>query len=392
MKKLFLAVLALGALASCQKEEGAVVEQSNKKAVSITITNGVSNTRVEQAVPEVDAVADGETATIQKQVKDGRACADTNELVILFANRAGNVVEARTFGTADETTEDTNLPGNNYTYTFHSVHESVEQVAIVRCVAKGTTNMDDYKNTNLSTYANAAAEERNNVAISQLDLYASSTITREGNATCTTSEGTFPLYQASLTVKPAVARVEIATIKCANLGERTLATVGTASSAGGYDVLQLNKVSFGENGEYKYTFNENDVLKGVYAGSQNTTPRDLTYYIAGEDMGEDMAIAWNVAPSVPFFSPDAPMTFEMTASAYDYYVLVPEKTLRVVGANNATEFERGHVYRFNLVFNEENIDSTNDHICVDIEVAIMDWVVVMVDPVFGNGGGNTETH
>ena len=96
------------------------------------------------------------SATIVPQ-ENNQAAASTDELVVLFANRAGVVVEAYTFADAEVTTAAdpaTDVKGV-YTYTFHAVHESVEQVAVVRYAA--ITNVEDFENTELSVYAAAAA-------------------------------------------------------------------------------------------------------------------------------------------------------------------------------------------------------------------------------------------
>ena len=380
MKKLFVAVLAIAGLVACNKEEAPVYQDSVKKSIAITIANGVADTK---AVDEEIPVAVGGEATIVPQ-ENNQAAASTDDLVVLFANRAGVVVEAYSFADADETTAA--VPGADpdvkgvYTYTFHAVHESVEQVAVVRYAA--ITNVEEFKNTKLSVYAEAAAVEDRNVDLDDLELYASADL-HDSSTTCTvqTTEHvyeTYKLYTAALTVTPALARVEIVGVNCTDLGKRTLAAVTNATIVGGYDELALTDVVFGAEKVYNYNFLESDVLKGVYAGEGNTTAREAVVY----DL-KDKAIAWNIAPQA---APTAakPMVFTMEASAYDYNVLNTTKTLTIESFDGITNFDRSKIYRLDLEFVEDNLDATNEAICVKVDVTIANWVVVELHPNFKN--------
>ena len=372
MKKLFLTVLALGALASCQNEEGAVVEQSTQKTITITIANGVAETK---AVDEVTPDAVGGNATIADQFNHQTPCATTDQLVILFANRAGYVVEARTFAQANDCV---GLTAGDTQYYFHNVHESVEQVAVVRHKENGT-DVSKYTNeVHLSTFANAAAVENLNAPINDIDLYASSDLTPT-DRTHTYNNVEYKIFTATVDVAPALARVEIIGVDCTNLGERTYANVGEGTLTGGYDKLTLKTIEFGANKEYDYTFADNTVLHGVYEPDN--------YYPARMDRvtyspGDGKAIAWNIAPQTALTSTN-PMVFSMVAEAYDYTVWSDEKTLTITAFNGIDEFERGKIYRLDLKFKEENIDVENDGICVDVTVNIANWVVVNVEPTFG---------
>ena len=73
MKKLFVAVLALGALASCQKENLPSYDSTETKTIQISILNEVY-TRAQG----------GDTAK-----GTATACAANNELVVLFAKADG---------------------------------------------------------------------------------------------------------------------------------------------------------------------------------------------------------------------------------------------------------------------------------------------------------------
>lgn len=389
MKKLFVAVLALAALAACNKEEAPVYQDSVKKSIAITIANGVADTK---AVAEETPEAEGGEATIVDQ-ENNQVAAETSELVVLFANRAGVVVEAYTFADAVvTTTADPNADVKGvYTYTFHAVHESVEQVAVVRYADK--TTPEAFENTELSVYAAAAAVEDRNVDLDELELYASADLEDSGK-TCDVQATehvfeTYKLYTAALTVTPALARVEIVGVNCTDLGERTLDAVTDATIVGGYDELALTDVVFGETGKvdadgkytgiiYNYDFLEADVLKGVYAGERNTTARVPVVYDL-KDTQE--AIAWNIAPQA---APTAanPMIFTMEAKAYDYTVLNTTKTLTIESFEGVTNFDRSKIYRLDLEFVEDNLDATNEAICVKVDVTIANWVVVELEPNF----------
>lgn len=387
MKRMFIAAMAIAALVSCSKDNEDVILQSSKKSVAITISNEVPQTK---AIPEPEQtpVAGGGVATIAAQ-EQGRAVATTEELVVLFANNAGKVVEAYSLEKATEKVEAVQ-PGTKgvWEYIYHNVHESVTQVAVVRHAEPET----GYVGTALSAYAAAAAVEDRNVALNDLELYGSAKLNDSGT-TCKAAgedeeghvkEYEYKLYTASVEVVPTLARVEIVGISCLDLGETTLESVTDPSVTGGFDEMVLNNIQFGGDKKYTYTFAATDILKGVYAGEQSTTPRDLTSYVPGAP-ATDQAIAWNIAPSVPFFSEGNPMTLSLTATAYDYEVINKAKTLTIVGDNNGnTSFERSKIYRMNINFNESNLDATNDEICVDVTVTIANWVVVPVDPTFKN--------
>lgn len=391
MKKLFIAAMALATIVSCSKDDNTTVLESSKKSVAITIKNGVSATRADLPVPEQTPVPVGGDAKILPQETEHTA-AIVDDLTILFANNAGKVVEIRTFDDASEitaanATADPDVQGV-YTYRYHNVHESVTQVAVVR----HDEPTGGFVGTSLTNYAADAAVENRQVAVDELDLYGSAKIIDSGT-TCKVkdvaanghvTEYEYKLYTANVEVIPTLARVEIIGISCTDLGETTLASVSDSSITGGFDEMILKDIYFGASDKkYTYTFLANDILKGVYAGEGNTTKRALTPYVPA---GNKTAIAWNIAPSVPFFSAGNPMVLTLDASAYDYDVISNVKTLRIVGDKNGVDkFERSKIYRMQIDFKESNLDATNDEICVDVKVTIANWVIIEVDPSFGSG-------
>lgn len=378
MKKLLLSLAALAMIAvGCEKNEGPNVIESNKKSVDITIVNGVQATK---AVAEVKPTPVGGAGAIQDK-EDAQAAASTTELTVLFANAAGNVVEAYPFAEAKAVENE----DGKWNYRFHGVHESVTQVAVVR------NNAKDFVGTNLSVYANAAAEEVIIADLSALSLYGSSDIDWDGETTCTVTdtkhntEYTYNLYTAQVNVVPTLARVEITGISCTDLGETTFKASTDPTVTGGFDELALQRIAFGEKEAYYYTFTDNDILKGVYKdeneADRTTTKRDLVPY----NPGENKVIAWNIAPSVAYPSDNVPMTLYVEASAYDYDVNTADKTLTINGLTSltgATEFERSKIYRLAINFKESNLDESNEAICVDVTVKIANWVIVEVKPEF----------
>ena len=298
-------------------------------------------------------------------------------MTVLFANAAGNVVEAHSFANATAVANE----AGKWNYRFHGVHESVTQVAVVR------NNAKEFVGTNLSVYATAAAEETIVADLSELNLYGASDIAWDGQTTCTVTDAahnteyTYNLYTAQVNVVPTLARVEITGISCTDLGETTFKASTDPTVTGGFDELALQKIAFGAEEAYKYTFTANDILKGVYKDkteADRTTKRDLVPY----NPGENKVIAWNIAPSAAYPSDNVPMTLYVKASAYDYDVNTADRTLTINGLTGATQFERSKIYRLAINFKESNLDESNEAICVDVTVKIADWVIVEVNPEF----------
>ena len=416
MKKIFIVAMALAAFVSCSKDDGVKQLQSSKKAVAITIANGSTETRATVTKPVAADKTAGGTATIQDQATAG-ACANVNELVVLFANANGTVEEAYTFPTAAQTVGE----DGKYTYRWHNVSESVTQVAVVRDIVDGVANVDtdDYLGKKIADYkANAEdVDAMENIDITKIDLYVSSTLDHNGDCkitdTHTNTEWTYKLYTADVTIAPAIARVEITGIACDEatcsatdhatahvshvLGGTTLAAAKGQLVSGGYDELALGELTWGDNDEYQFDLTGN-TLKGIYEKGK-TTARTPVWYTPTEVVAEGGtadgtadAIVWNINPSakVPQIGND-PMVIEMVASAYDYTVVNTGKTLSV-GFKGAEEFEAGNIYQIAIPFKESNLDKSNEAICVNVTVKVANWVVVPLTPVFGNGTNNNGTN
>ena len=352
--------------------------ESSKKAVSITIANGISGTRaVVEAMAAVDNTVGG-VGSIEAQAIGG-VCANTDELVLLLANNAGIVEEA--YALKDYT-------ATNNTYTFHNVSESVTQVAVVRNIVEGEANVtaDDYVGKSLETYRDAAADvdAMENINITDIDLYVAAKLDDTGTCTVKSddhnTEWTYHLFTAKVEVAPTIARVEITRVACdggndgIELGRTTLnASMGQLVS-GGFDKLSLGKLSWGENREYTYDFDGFE-LEGVY-----TSATRVDY-----EPGNGNAIVWNINPTAAVPQTDSnPMSLPMTAWAKDYKVVNNAQNLTIGFGDAVTSFEPGKIYRLSINFGEDNLDETNEAICVAVEVTVATWLVVDVDPVFGN--------
>ena len=399
MKKLFVAVLALAALAACNKDSEMQFIESNKKAIEISIANYVENTRVIDAPKDSEVNGDGQDGTIEAQAANKYAAAKSEELVVLFANNANVVEQAFALN---------GLTATDGKYLFHDINESVTQVAVVRKVDTATKADGAWTYTyditpanfigdNLSAYRSAAlVEYADNRGVDGMDLFAVSGLTgsTEGDGTCTVTDQhanktyTYALFTAIVEVKPMLARVEVTRISCTDLGETTFkAANGVIEDgkvvSGGFDELVLGTIKFG--GEKNYTYDLNDfVLKGVYEKGNKETKRKLTYFEAGED-DTKYAVAWNIATKTayPLVASNA-MTLDMVASAYDYTVVNTAKNLTIGFDKAGTKFEPGKIYRVAIDFKESNLDESNEAICVEVKVVIAEWVVVDVEPTFKN--------
>lgn len=396
MKKLFVAVLAIAALAACNKDSEMQFIESNKKAVDISIANYVDDTRVidAPAATEVDNLA--KVGTIETLAEDNFAAAEAGQLVVLFANNANNVEQAFALD---------GLTATEGKYRFHDINESVTQVAIVRdATFAGSTgawtytydiNADNYVGKNLSAYRdNALVEYADNFGVEGMDLFAVSKIETDGTKCTMTDEHNnktyeYTLFTATVEVKPMLARVEITNFQCTDLGETTLAAVTDPTVTGGYDHLTLGTLTFGGNKTYNFN---NYVLKGAYCKADETP---LNYFDQIFDGTENngKAIAWNISVNTPYpavktvdgkeVAGDNALQVKMEAYAHDYKVVNTSKTLSV-GFKGADKFEAGKIYRIAIPFKESNLDASNEAICVEVEVIIANWVVVPVTPVFGN--------
>lgn len=321
MKKLFVAVLAIAGLVACNNEPETIFN-SSMKSVSLTIANSNEVTR---AITDASAGADFE-------------CAAAADLTVLFADRAGKVIETRAL------TAGTNESG---TYTFHKLPETVQQVGVI--ALRG--------NANPATLAAAEAiwkTETLEAEVANIVVYGASGQMKQNN-TCTVDGVNYPLFEGEVRVAPYHTRFEVLSFQCTDLGQNDY----------GYSKITLNKMTYG--GQYEQPL-----------GKELLNPTTVA------TAGEGKAWSWNWAPE----KAAANLVVDLTVEGKNYTVAIPNKTLTINGykdkdGNDITTFECENIYKLNVPFLEANIDATDAYICVNVEVEIAKWVVNTITPTFG---------
>lgn len=322
MKKLFVAVLAIAGLVACNNEPETIFN-SSMKSVSLTIANSNEVTR---AITDASAGADFE-------------CAAAADLTVLFADRAGKVIETRAL-----TPENKAQDG---TYTFHKLPETVQQVGVI--ALRG--------NANPATLAAAEAiwkTETLEAEVANIVVYGASGQMKQNN-TCTVDGVNYPLFEGEVRVAPYHTRFEVLSFQCTDLGQNDY----------GYSKITLNKMTYG--GQYEQPL-----------GKELLNPTTVA------TAGEGKAWSWNWAPE----KAAANLVVDLTVEGKNYTVAIPNKTLTINGykdkdGNDITTFECENIYKLNVPFLEANIDATDAYICVNVEVEIAKWVVNTITPTFG---------
>ena len=339
MKKLFVAVLAIAALAACNKEEAPIFD-SSKKSVSISIENLASETK---------HLTDAHDAS-------DLVCATDATLTIVFTD-GGNLIKSATLADADEHTAGTQI------YTFHALPESVDGFYVIGSKRAVLTTIPATE---------AAAEEAwkaDQEAKEWVDIvvYGVNDTWEKQADPCTYGGHEYTLYKGSVTVKPWKARVEVSAITCDDLGDKNrdddLLSLG-------YETVTVT--DFGLAGTTFQTLTADNVMTADPA-VKSLTPA------AGQ------VWSWNIEPGE---TANYLLTLNATVDAGDYYeVSSPNRTITATkyqaeGADLA-EFEGGKIYKMTIPFSESDLDDNSSLICVEATVTIVDWVVVEdVKPIF----------
>ena len=385
MKKLFVSLMAVAALVSCNKdnEEGVALD-SGKKTVAITIANGNSTRTAEDGgAAGVTTGAQGEDGTTFK-------CeTDAEDLTIVFADANGNI--QKTLGLTDLTNaiaengahggsylpETTN--GTDGLYTWHNVPWNVTQIAVVRV---DPTKDADKTFANISDYEDLAINEDENLTrtLDEIVLFGQADL-KDTGTTHVVGEVYYHYWKATVTVAPALARFEINNIQCEDLG------ANNPYKADGTGKYSFDKLTIGvptwtsATGGRSYTIPgvKDVVLHGSYKNTEN-----LPNYVTAATKDNANAVwSWNVDPELTEFGG---MTVPLTAFAYDYTpaeTSVPLTITEIQKGGKKVDFQAGNVYQLNIKFKEEHI-MHEDKLCVEITVKIADWTVNTVTPVFGN--------
>ena len=409
MKKLFIAAMALATMVSCSKDhvQEPVLDSVNK-SIAITIENSTKETRGNAG--HTTEATDGTQIAVTKADDLMIFFADANDKILEYKKLVGTEDDHEDPGTSNplyaygdaSTSVGTNGGVTGGDYIFHNVPAAVTKIAIARYesddlkntpITKGTTELDVVSNLATSTI-NEARE------IDDICLYGVGTLGPKSDEKCVEYNGVkYYVYPVSVEVKPAIARLEIHSIGCEDLGVANddLNEDGTPNIATfGIDELALKSLGWGGTSGESYVYNiaaadfKDVVLHGTYkAGS--TTVANNNDDVKGDNIHvcptASKVWSWNVPAGTKAPSSEKKMTLGLTAKAYDYQLPQTILTLNVTGLtdNNTpvTEFAAGHIYKLDLLFDEGDIDG-QEGICVDVEVKIVNWIVKTVDPVFGN--------
>ena len=399
MKKLFVAVLALCALASCQKENTPSQVESESKTIEISVLNLVDESR---------AVVGGDTAQGTKKL-----CAEFGELKILFVEADGKIVHEDTLVDDNENmTDDSHdaITGeyvkdetykNDGTRRWHNVPASIKKIAVVRyeatdfpegCVGK---DLEDHV---LAPASNM--EENVNRPIETMVLCGYNTL-KDTGATHMVGESLFHVWKAEVNVAPAFARFEVRSIKCTDLG-----ALNADGNDATYDLDELKLKSLTWNytdktGNVEYAAPDfSAILYGVYAPAagytykydQNTCPEGSER--SAEYKPTNGAWSWNVLPGeftgltvdIDAYAYDYQVSYETDESDRSFPLVVTGLESRDAEGNSTGEdnkFEAGNIYHIDLIFKQDNIKS-KDGICVDVVVTVNPWKVVERYPIYGN--------
>ena len=392
MKKLFVAVLALGALASCQKEN-LPTEEAQSKTIEINVLNLVGESRA--------AIAGGETAQGTEKL-----CAEFGQLKVLFVESSGKIAFEDTLVSDNENmTDDDHVDitgeyvkdeayNNDGKRRWHNVPSTIKKIAVVRY-----ENGDFPNNTTVDldleddVLALAKNMEKNVYRpIETMVLCGVGTLSDTGE-THMVGDALYHVWKAEVNVKPAFARFEVRHIQCLELGDLNANGVETAYD---FDELVLKSLKWnykpteGAAVEYTAPADFGATLYGSYVPAADyaypydkntcTGTRSNEYTPTG-------AWSWNVLPGE-----FQDLTIDIDAYAYNYRVSYMEDEsdrkfpLYVTGLNNKdgeldNSFKAGNIYHIDLIFKQENIKS-QDGICVDVIVTVNAWKVVERFPVY----------
>lgn len=395
MKKLFVAVLALAALAACNKEEVPSFNDNEAKTIEISVLNLVQETKA----------LGGDTAQ-----GTAEACAEFGDLKVLFATSDGAIKFEDTLAAADGTTDDTHK-GDNFTEyvkdeayadgvrRWHNVPAEIKKIAVVRY--EDTDFPDGLVDKDLEDDILALAKDLNaNIArpIDTMVLYGEDTLEDTG-ATHMVGESLFHVWKAEVNVAPKFARFEVRKIQCLELGDQNALADPTKYD---FDELKLNSLTWNykpdggevETHEAPATFGA--TLYGsytpaadfVYKYDQNTCTAATR---SNEYTPTNGAWSWNVLPGE-----FQDLTLDIDAYAYNYQVsykadesdrnfplYVTDLATDKEGTSVDNQFVAGNIYHIDLIFKQENI-KTADGICVEVVVTVNPWNVVERFPVYEN--------
>lgn len=202
MKKLLLSLAALAMIAvGCEKNEGFDKElQSNLKSVTLKIENSVYGTKT-----------NGETPAGTQS-----PCATAADLKVWFADNSGIILEERKLSAAEFV---------NGSYLFHQVSEQVSNIAVGRYEDGDVTPVGSTVASIIDLAEDPAAGATTpnmKRPVDEIILSSDQVALVKTEETCEEEVNgvkvEVPVYAATVTVKPRLARLEISKIQCSDLG------------------------------------------------------------------------------------------------------------------------------------------------------------------------------
>ena len=374
------------ALASCQKQETpAAAEKGELKAVTVSVNN-------------VMAVKSASTADLED-----KAAVITNYQVF-FSNQSGS--QFYQGKNADGTNASHYLTSVTAPVTFHYLDAAVKKVYVIANFG-AEQNPADVAALEALVRTVASQQEDN---ITELALYGKAESLTETGAHTDTHPIT-KVYEASVTIKPMVARVEVNTFGVSFAKNALFNSVRFDKLAfDNYfpEALVSGTVS-GERVRQEFV-NYNDVAqlkaaqKTYFDGLQGdswfadlvdasltesgvqdvkvTRPNANAQVVDTELTGHCYAYHFFPAANATDFSKDGyPRLYaQVTTTDVQGYEAVQYVMTKNLKANDAviTNFEAGKIYRINYTFPDTLLE--NPLICADVTVTVEPWRVVAVTP------------
>lgn len=355
MKKLMIAALAISAMVACSKDDSAdAVLESSKKSVVINITNTAPATRA------ITDTAVGASSLASTKAED---------LVFGFCDGAGNLVVAKTINDAVLT---------NGSYVFHALDQHISQVYVIANGTPKFTKANAPRNINEAHTAWERLQtdaEWKDIIVFGHDEAEHAKNADGSDAWCEVGTDQFPLYEATVEVKPCHARMEVKNIECSDLGTHPNK---------GFDKITLKNLVFAG-----MTQDLGNVQLDATAN-----PKKTSYSLAAPKVW-----SWNIKEQVI-----TDLTLNLTVDEgtdWDFPAGTEARTVNVINykapagyaktenvwasGDNAgclKKFLPGEIYVLDLNFKEENIHTDADMLCVDVNVTIANWVIVPVTPEF----------
>lgn len=386
MKKYLFAALALTALVACSKDPVDEVLTSSQKSVFISIANMASDTR---------ATTGSETTGVTAGTKASTKIDD--RFYIVFADASGMIIQVAGGDANNLSSATLTSTTGDHGFAFHNIPAQVTQVAAI-----GNAESAPIVGQNLTVWNTLWQNEDVDAEYANLLAYSGGVALTTGGEVYTdehTSE-TYPLYTASVTVAPYLARIEITRISCTDFGVANSGYdyIGVKSMTLAGEKINDDPLTYKGSAPYTFTFgsftNDTDLTS---PSVENTNfvlfaDADLDDHTGDEVMTPTVATqvwSWNIVPQATSF-----LTTELFVSGWNYITSVPNRQViinsykKVDGGSTITEFEGGKIYKFAIDFKYNNMEAVTDYLCADVTVSIQNWEVVETDVDFKTDPNN----